>query len=226
MIGGFVALFMTMALISAAAALWVGLTMPALPVLPCRDPPKRRTIFPHPDLGTGRSHGSFGRRCWISATAGQHPSPKPVRQHGRGGTPGAVLHTNPTDSGTPAGQRPHLNRCRMSVGLALIASGIVLLAIAPLPITLYLAAMVLGCGIGITTPLGFAHLAATTPPERMGRTMGAAELGREVGDAGGPLIVGAIASIASIAAGLGTLGLLITIASVLCTTLVPHRSHQ
>lgn len=42
----------------------------------------------------------------------------------------------------------------------------------------------------------------------MGHTMRAAELRREVGDASGPVIVGAIATATSIAVGLGTLALL------------------
>ncbi|MGH3575430.1 MAG: hypothetical protein ACRDUW_27030 [Pseudonocardiaceae bacterium] len=33
-------------------------------------------------------------------------------------------------------------------------------------------------------------------PERLGQTMGAAEVGRELGDAGGPLLVGAVAAAA------------------------------
>ena len=111
----------------------------------------------------------------------------------------------------------------MSLGLALVAAGTVLLAIAPQPATLYMAAVLIGTGIGITTPLGFAHLADTTPPERMGRTMGTAELGRELGDAGGPLIVGTIATATSIAAGLGTLALLVAIASVLSATLLRRQ---
>ena len=65
--------------------------------------------------------------------------------------------------------------------------------------------------------MGFAHLAATTPPERIGRTMGSAELGREAGDAGGPLIFGAVATTVSLAAGLGTLAFLIAVIAVVCT---------
>ncbi|WIV52946.1 hypothetical protein [Amycolatopsis nalaikhensis] len=55
--------------------------------------------------------------------------------------------------------------------------------------------------MALATPLGFAHLAATTPPERLGQTMGAAEVGRELGDASGPLLVGAIAATATLGAG-------------------------
>jgi hypothetical protein len=62
--------------------------------------------------------------------------------------------------------------------------------------------------------LGFAHLADTTPPERMGRTMGSAELGRELGDAGGPLLLGGVATLAGLPLGLGVLALLVAAASV------------
>jgi DHA1 family tetracycline resistance protein-like MFS transporter len=58
------------------------------------------------------------------------------------------------------------------------------------------AAVLVGVGTGLATPIAFAHLAASTPTERLGQTMGAAEVGREVGDAGGPLLVGAIAAAA------------------------------
>ena len=53
------------------------------------------------------------------------------------------------------------------------------------------AAVLIGVGVGLITPIGFAYLAATAPEERLGQTMGAAEVGRELGDAGGPLLVGA-----------------------------------
>jgi len=66
------------------------------------------------------------------------------------------------------------------------------------------AAVATGVGSALITPLGFAALAASAPPERLGATMGAAEVGRELGDAGGPLIVG-LAATASLAAGLGVL---------------------
>ena len=48
----------------------------------------------------------------------------------------------------------------------------------------------------------------------MGRTMGSAELGRELGDAGGPLLVGAVATAASLPLGLGLLALLVAAAGV------------
>jgi hypothetical protein len=56
-----------------------------------------------------------------------------------------------------------------------------------------MAAALIGAGTGLVTPLGFAALATSTPPERPGQTMGAAELGREIGGAGEPLLVTALA---------------------------------
>jgi DHA1 family tetracycline resistance protein-like MFS transporter len=87
-------------------------------------------------------------------------------------------------------------------GLALAAAGFALTALLPGPAALALAAVAIGAGTGIVTPLSFAALAAAAPSGRLGQTMGAAEVGRELGDAGGPLLVGAIAAPAGLAVGL------------------------
>jgi MFS family permease len=52
------------------------------------------------------------------------------------------------------------------------------------------AAILIGTGVGVITPISFAYLTITTPQERLGQTLGAAEIGRELGDAGGPLLAG------------------------------------
>jgi len=44
--------------------------------------------------------------------------------------------------------------------------------------------------------------------------MGSAELGRELGDAGGPLLVGGVATLTALPFGLGALALLIAVASI------------
>ncbi|BAS10508.1 hypothetical protein AHiyo4_39300 [Arthrobacter sp. Hiyo4] len=44
--------------------------------------------------------------------------------------------------------------------------------------------------------------------------MGSAELGRELGDAGGPLLVGGIATLTALPFGLGALALLVAAASL------------
>jgi MFS family permease len=81
------------------------------------------------------------------------------------------------------------------------------------PAALYASAVLIGLSVGITTPLAYAHLAATTPSNRLGRTMGSAELGRELGDAGGPLLVGAIAASAGVTGGAAALALVATAAA-------------
>jgi sugar phosphate permease len=93
----------------------------------------------------------------------------------------------------------------MAGGLLLAALGMVAAAALPGLAGILVAAALIGLGAGLATPLGFAHLAATTPTARLGQTMGAAEIGRELGDAGGPLHVGALA--AATALGGGLLGL-------------------
>ncbi|WP_240362187.1 MULTISPECIES: hypothetical protein [unclassified Streptomyces] len=72
------------------------------------------------------------------------------------------------------------------------------------------------------TPLGFAALATASPAERLGQTMGAAELGRELGDAGGPLLVAAVAAAATLTAGFAALAAL-TAAAVLASRVGDER---
>ncbi|MFF2206224.1 hypothetical protein [Streptomyces sp. NPDC058145] len=72
-----------------------------------------------------------------------------------------------------------------------------------------------GTGTGLITPLGFAALAPDTPAERLGQTMGSAELGRELGDAGGPLVVAAVASAATLTYGYGVLAALLAVGPVI-----------
>jgi MFS family permease len=95
----------------------------------------------------------------------------------------------------------------VACGLVVTAAGLAL-AMIPGLVGILTAAVAVGIGTGIITPLGFAALAASTPEERMGQTMGAAELGRELGDAGGPLIVAGVAAVATLTAGFGVLAVI------------------
>lgn len=72
-----------------------------------------------------------------------------------------------------------------------------------------LSALLIGVGTGVITPLGFAALASNTPKERLGQTMGAAELGRELGDAGGPLLVAGVATALTLDAGYAALAIVL-----------------
>jgi MFS family permease len=83
---------------------------------------------------------------------------------------------------------------------------------------LIVGAVLIGAGVALITPIGFAYLAAGAPEERLGQTMGAAEVGRELGDAGGPLVVGALAAVISLTpALLGFAGLLTAAAGFLAS---------
>jgi MFS family permease len=106
-----------------------------------------------------------------------------------------------------------LDRGRLSVGAAgwgllCAAAGLAVPAVATGVVALVVAALLIGVGVGVATPLAFASLAHSAPPGRMGQTMGAAEVGRELGDAGGPLVLGALAA-ASLAAGFGGLAVVV-----------------
>jgi len=229
--GGFPALFLSMAVISAAAAVWVAIAMPRLPVLPRR----RYTVadllrqstersFLVPTLSLAAATGALGVAVGFLPLLGSSLQLPLIASM----AVVAVLALASTLIQPLAGRLRDTGRITssagMALGLAMVAAGIALLAAVPVPATLYVAAVAIGCGIGIATPLGFAHLASTTPAERMGRTMGSAEIGREMGDAGGPLIVGAIATAASLAAGLWTLALLVAGAALLAGILLRRGS--
>ena len=89
-------------------------------------------------------------------------------------------------------------------------SGLLAGAVIPGIAGILVAAVLIGAGTGLATPVAFAHLAGTTPPERLGQTMGAAEVGRELGDAGGPLLVGAVAAALTLDWGLAALAVVLT----------------
>jgi hypothetical protein len=109
----------------------------------------------------------------------------------------------------------------VGAGLSLVACAVgVVNAAAISDITaLAVAAVLIGAGVAVATPLGVTLLARSAPAGRMGRTMGAAEVGRELGDAGGPVLVGAFGLI-SLTAGLGALAL----ALLACAGLVRPRT--
>lgn len=93
--------------------------------------------------------------------------------------------------------------------LALCAIGLFVAASAPTVPVVLGGALLLGLGVAGATPSGYASLAAHTAPEHVGRTMGTAEMGREIGDAAAPAFVGAVAAAAGLGAGLAGLGVVI-----------------
>jgi DHA1 family tetracycline resistance protein-like MFS transporter len=117
------------------------------------------------------------------------------------------------------------DRAGLVTGLVLSAAGCAAVLI-PGIAGLISAAILIGVGVGLITPIGFAYLAATAPKERLGQTMGAAEVGRELGDAGGPLLVGALAATATLTPALLVFGGLLTAAAGLLAAPTGHRHHS
>jgi DHA1 family tetracycline resistance protein-like MFS transporter len=211
-IGGFSLLFGTLAVLALAVTAWVLLAIPAAPPLPRT----RQTVL---DLARRLSHPTFLRPT--AALAGTTAA----LAVGVGFLPvtGAATGLGPLATGAAVSLlavcsalvQPWAGRARdagrlhdgtgMAAGLALTAIGMALAALVPGVGGILAAALATGVGVGLATPLGFAHLAANTSPERLGQTMGAAEVGRELGDTGGPLLVGAIATLTTL--GTGFLGL-------------------
>ncbi|MCU1518191.1 MAG: transporter [Pseudarthrobacter sp.] len=219
--GGFALLFGTLSVLAAGTALWVALAVPHLGPLPrprytvldlARQVGERRFLVP--TLVLAASTAALGAAVgFLPALATRHGL-DPVAGVAAVSllALGSVL-TQPR-IGKLRDRRRITDNKGTTAGLLLIAAGVALLALAPGPVTIFVAAAAIGVGIGAATPLGFAHLADTTPPERMGRTMGSAELGRELGDAGGPLLVGGIATLTTLPFGLGALALLVAAASI------------
>lgn len=227
---GLPALFAALAVLATLAAAWVALAVPGIPVLP----KVRATVV---ELVRQSTAASFLGPVLLLATA------TAVLGVAVGFLPyaGALLGLDPLLSMAvvtalalisaaiqPWAGRQH-DAARHRVGPLLVAANgaligaLLLLAFAPAAVSLYIAAAAIGAGVGVVTPLGFAALAAVTPPERMGRTMGSAELGREIGDAGGPLLVGAVAAATTLGVALATMAGVAAVAALAGGGMVRRR---
>jgi DHA1 family tetracycline resistance protein-like MFS transporter len=225
-LGGYPLLFLTLTGLALAVTGWALVAVPALPALPRA----RQTVldllrrlsgreFVLPTLALGSSTAALasgvGFLPVLAARAGLGPL--------AAGAAVSVLAAVAA-LGQPWAGRAHDSgrlaiRAGISAGLALTAAGVATpLAVAGLP-GLLIAAAVIGLGTGLITPLAFTALAAAGPPERLGQTMGSAEIGRELGDAGGPILVGALGAAFGLASGLGGLAALIGLIAVATTGL-------
>ncbi len=229
--GGLPALLWALAVLGLVAAAWVAVAVPRVAVLPR----KRVTLV---DLGRELiAPGFLIPTLVLAATTGALAVavgflPLLGRQAGLDTVWSMAIVTVlaiASSVAQPVVGAAH-DRGRISVrtgavgGLALIAAGIALAAVTQSPAALVVTALLAGIGVGVATPIAFSHLAASTPPERMGRTMGSAELGRELGDAGGPLVAGAVATASVPAFGLAAVAALTAGAGVLA--LVGLRRHE
>lgn len=213
--GGLRLLFAVMAVLGSAVAVWAVVVVPHVPPLPRT----RQTVR---DLARRLSSPGF------LGPAGALAAATAALSVGVGFLPvsGAAAGLGPVVTGAAvsvlalcaavvqpwAGRALDAGRLTtrtgLASGLAVTAAGTVA-AMLPGPAGVLLAAALIGAGTGVITPLGFAALAAATPPERLGQTMGSAELGRELGDAGGPLLVGGVAAALTLTHGYAALAVLL-----------------
>jgi MFS transporter, DHA1 family, tetracycline resistance protein len=215
--GGYRLLFTVLTVLALTAAAWALAAVPATPPLPrtrqtLLDLARRLTSagFVPPTLALASATAAIAVGVGFLPVAGAAHGLSPLAT-------GAVVSLLAATAALvqPRAGRAHdtgrlAARTGLTLGLVLAAGGAATAAAAAGPVTVTVAAVLIGVGTGITTPIGFARLAATTPPERLGQTLGAAEVGRELGDAGGPLLVGALASIATLTIGMLSLAALLT----------------
>jgi MFS family permease len=226
-VGGYPLLFTTLAVLGVVVAGWAVLVVPAAPPLPRT----RQTVA---DLVGRLTSPGFVRPTLALAAATAALSVGvgflPVAGAGRGLGPLATGAIVSLLAAAAAVIQPRAGRARdrgrigdrtgLAAGLALTAIGCAAVVI-PGVAGLVVAALLIGCGVGVITPIGFAHLATTAPTERLGQTLGAAEVGRELGDAGGPLLVGGLAAAATLTPALLTFAALLT--AVAAIVAVPAR---
>src|SRR6478736_3817734 len=217
-VGGYPLLFTTLAVLGVVVAGWAGLVVPAAPPLPRT----RQTVA---DLVRRLTSPGFVRPTLALAAATAALSVGvgfvPVAGAGRGLGPLATGAIVSLLAASAAVIQPRAGRARdrgrigdrtgLAAGLALTAIGCAAVVI-PGVAGLVLAALLIGCGVGGITPLGFAHLATTAPTERLGQTLGAA---------GGPLLVGGLAAAATLTPALLTFAALLT--AVAAIVAVPAR---
>jgi MFS family permease len=218
--GGLRLLFTLLAVLGATVALWAALAVPDVRPLP----KARQTLL---DLGRRLADPVFlaPTAALAAATAALSVGVGFLPVSGRAAGLGTVATGAAVSvlAGCAAAVQPRAGRALddgrlttrtgLAAGLSVTAGG---LACAMLPglTGVLVGAALIGAGTGLITPLGFAALAAGTPVERLGQTMGAAELGRELGDAGGPLLVAVVASLATLTYGYGALAALIGLGAV------------
>ncbi|WP_433088877.1 MFS transporter [Dactylosporangium sp. CA-052675] len=214
-------LFVVLAILGAAVAVWVVVAVPVVPPLP----KTRQTVL---DLVRRLTERAFlaPTGALAAATAALSVGVGFLPVSGRAAGLGTVATGAAVSvlaacaavvqpwAGRALDDGRLATRTGLGLGLAVTAAG---LGCAMLPglVGVLVAAVLIGVGTGLVTPLGFAALAAGTPPERLGQTMGSAELGRELGDAGGPLLVAAVASATALMYGFAALAVPLAAGAVL-----------
>ncbi|WP_269809774.1 MFS transporter [Kineosporia sp. NBRC 101677] len=213
--GGLRLLFAVMALCGAVVAVWAWRAVPDIKPLPRR----RQTLA---DLARRLSDRAFlgptaslaAATAALSAGVGFLPVSGAAAGLGTIATGAAVSVLAATAAVVQPRTGRLLDEGRLTVRLGLltglfVAAAGLAFAMVPGLAGVLIAAALIGAGTGMVTPLGFAALAASTPEERMGQTMGSAELGRELGDAGGPLLVAGVAAASALVYGYAALAVIL-----------------
>ena len=228
-LGGYRLLFTGLAVLAVLVAGWVTLGTTRVPPLPrpratLTDLSRRMTQpgFLRPTLALAGAAAALSTGVGFLPVAGAAAGLSPVVTGALVSLLGVCAMTVQPWAGRARDRGRLGDTTGMATGLAAAAAGMTIAAIADTltsPVLLVLAALGIGAGSALLTPLGFAHLAENTPAEHLGHSMGSAEVGRELADAGGPLLVGAIAAATTLAAGLAVLaGLLLAGSATLSRT--------
>ncbi|MCX3059522.1 MFS transporter [Streptomyces beihaiensis] len=216
-VGGLRLLFAVLAALGAVVAVWASAAVERVPPLPRA----RQTVF---DLVRGLTEPAFlgpasalaAATAALSAGVGFLPVSGARAGYGTLATGAAVSVLALTAALVQPRAGRALDSGRLTVSRG-VAGGLLAAACgfagATLPglAGILLAAVLVGAGTGLITPLAFTALASSTPKEHLGRTMGTAELGRELGDAGGPLLVAVVATAATLTYGYAALALLLAL---------------
>ncbi|WP_422743284.1 MFS transporter [Mycobacterium sp. WMMD1722] len=205
--GGMQALFAVMAGLAIVVAGWAGIAVPVVTPIPRRRQTLLDTVrrFSHsafvvPTLALAAATAALSVGVGFLPLIGTQAGLSPV-------VTGAVVSALALTTAIAqplAGRALDTDRVAavpgMLAGIAVTATGLAA-ALLPGVLGLLCSAVVIGLGCGIITPLAFTVLAGSTPPENLGQTMGAAEIGRECGDAAGPLLVAGVAAATTVPIG-------------------------
>ncbi|MCO7202935.1 MFS transporter [Microbacterium sp. CnD16-F] len=209
---GLPALFLCLAVLALAAAVWTAITMTPLPIIPKQratllELVKQSTapVFLSPVIFLATATATLGVAVGFLPLIGSQLGLDPLISMGAVTVLAVVSAIVQPRIGRLHDASPGRSATIINLGAFLLVVALVVVAAAPSLPTILTSAILVGLGVGAITPVGFARLASTTPSERMGRTMGSAELGREVGDAGGPILVGIVAGAATLPLALGVM---------------------
>lgn len=225
--GGLRLLFAVLAVLGAAVAVWAAVAVPGVPPLPrarqtVLDLARRLTdpVFLAPTAALAAATAALSVGVGFLPVSGRAAGLGTVATGAAVSVLAACAAVVQPRAGRALDEGRLTVRSGLLAGLLGTAAGLACAMLPGLAGVLGGAALI-GAGTGLITPLGFAALASSAPPERLGQTMGSAELGRELGDAGGPLLVAAVATATTLTYGYAALAVLLAVGP--CIALARRR---